>query len=239
VFRKIASSEFIVLLIMALVACAPRPAATMAPTSAATSASLATVTPSSVPTNIPPTSVATSASPEAESALSPCVLEPVVAPTPSAEKMGYAQLDPDTGLHITGQAQHIDLASYRLEVSGKVDRPLNLSYDDLRCLPKVEARVVLECPGLFVDEAAWAGAPLREVLALAGVQEGALKLKLISADGYVNTLTISEELLETAFLAYEWEGEPLPILHGFPVRVVLPGVSGGSWVKWLVAIQVN
>jgi DMSO/TMAO reductase YedYZ molybdopterin-dependent catalytic subunit len=189
----------------------------MTPTSAATSTPLATETPT----------------------LSSCGLEPVVAPTPPAEIPGYIQLDPDTGLHMTGTVQQIDLESYRLEVSGKVDRPLSLTYDDLRCLPKVEVKAILECPGLFVDEATWAGAPIREVLALAGMQEGATNLALFSADGYVKSLTISEELSETAFLAYEWEGEPLPILHGFPVRAVLPGVSGGSWVKWLVAIRVN
>jgi DMSO/TMAO reductase YedYZ molybdopterin-dependent catalytic subunit len=165
-------------------------------------------------------------------------LEPVVVPTPYAETMGYVQLDPSTGLHFTGTAQQIDLQSYRLKVSGKVDRPLSLSYNDLRCLPKVETRAILECPGFFVDEATWAGAPIREVLALAGVQEGATKLQMVGADGYSRSVPISEEL-ETAFLAYEWEGEPLPILHGFPVRVVLPGASGGSWVKWLVEIRVH
>lgn len=213
-------------LITTLVACTSQPGATMTPGSAATSASLLTTTPTSAP---PATETTT---------LSPCALEPVVAPTPSAEKMAYSQLDPDTGLHYTGQAQHLDLASYRLEVSGKVDQPLSLTYDDLRCLTRVETRAVLECPGLFVDEATWAGAPIREVLALAGVQPGATKLRFISADGYANSVHINEELIENAFLAYEWEGEPLPILHGFPVRVVFPGVGGVSWVKWLVAIEV-
>jgi sulfane dehydrogenase subunit SoxC len=77
------------------------------------------------------------------------------------------------------------------------------------------------------------------VLALAGVQPGATKLEFISADGYARSVPIDEELAENAFLAYEWEGEPLPILHGFPVRVVFPGISGGSWVKWLVTIKVT
>ena len=214
-----------------LVACAPHPLDAVAPTSVATSTSSATVTPTSVATNTPP---ATAMPPP-----SPCVLEPVVAPTLPAEIPGYTELDPDTGLHVTGTAQQIDLESYRLKVSGKVDHPLSLTYDELRCLPKVETWAVLECPGFFIDRATWAGAPIREVLALAGVQEGATNLELVSADGYSRSVPISEELSETAFLAYEWEGEPLPILHGFPVRVVLPGVSGGYWVKWLVAIKVN
>jgi DMSO/TMAO reductase YedYZ molybdopterin-dependent catalytic subunit len=200
-----------------LVACAPHPSATMAPTSVAT--------------NTPPAAEMPTPS--------PYVLEPVVAPTPPAETPGYTQLDPDTGLHVTGTAQQIDLESYRFEVSGKVDHPLSLTYDDLRCLSKIEARTILECPGFFTDEATWAGAPIREVLALAGVQEGATNIKLVSADGYSRVIPISEKLSETAFLAYEWEGEPLPILHGFPIRVVFPGISGGYWVKWLVALEVS
>jgi DMSO/TMAO reductase YedYZ molybdopterin-dependent catalytic subunit len=140
---------------------------------------------------------------------------------------------------MTGTPQEIDLESYRLEVTGKVDQPLSLTLDDLRCLPKVETAAILECPGFFVDEATWAGVPIREILALAGVQEGANSLNLVSADGYARAVSISEGLSEANFLAYEWEGEPLPILHGFPVRVVLPEASGGSWVKWLVAIEVN
>jgi DMSO/TMAO reductase YedYZ molybdopterin-dependent catalytic subunit len=209
----------IVALITALVACTSQPSAAVLPTSVATSTPLAAKT-------------------EAPS-LSPCVLEPVVVPTRPAETPGYTQLDPTTGLHMTGTAQQIDLESYRLEVTGKVDHPLSLTYDDLRCLPRVETAAILECPGFFVDEATWAGTPVQEVLALAGVQEEATDLNLISADGYSRRVPISEGLSETGFLAYEWEGEPLPILHGFPVRVVLPEASGGSWVKWLVAIEVN
>jgi DMSO/TMAO reductase YedYZ molybdopterin-dependent catalytic subunit len=213
------SFGMILALITALVACTYQPSAAVMPTSVATS------------TPMPP-------KPEALSS-SPCVLEPVVVPTRPAETPGYTQIDSDTGLHMTGTAQEIDLESYRLEVTGKVDHPLSLTYDDLRCLPKVETAAILECPGFFVDEATWAGAPIQEVLALAGVQGGATELKLVSADGYSRMVPIGEGLAETAFLAYEWEGEPLPILHGFPVRVVLPGVSGGSWVKWLVAIEVQ
>jgi DMSO/TMAO reductase YedYZ molybdopterin-dependent catalytic subunit len=163
----------------------------------------------------------------------------VIVPTAPAETPGYTELDQDTGLHVTGTAQEIDLESYRLEVSGLVDHPLSLTYDDLRCLPKVEATPILECPGFFVDEATWAGAPIREILALAGVQEEAKNLELVGADGYSRLVPLSEELYETAFLAYEWEGEPLPILHGFPVRAVLPGVGGGYWIKWLVGIKVK
>ena len=79
---------------------------------------------------------------------------------------------------------------------------------------------------------------MRDVLALVGVQEGVFGLRLIGADGYSTSVPLATALSETSLLAYEWEGEPLPILHGFPVRAVLPGEPGSSWAKWLVEIKV-
>jgi DMSO/TMAO reductase YedYZ molybdopterin-dependent catalytic subunit len=198
----------------------------------------ATSTPPAVATSTP-LAAATNTSPVAETPMpSQCVLPAVIPPTPPAETPGYVELDPDTGLHMTGEPQQIDLDSYRLHITGKVDNPLDLTYDDLRCLPKIEKRVTLTCPGFFVDEATWAGTPFRDVLALADVQQDAFGLRLISADGYTTIVTMGTALSELSFLAYEWEGEPLPILHGFPVRAVFPEESGGSWVKWLVEIEV-
>ena len=91
----------------------------------------------------------------------------MVPPTPIPYP-GYAQQEPETGLHVTSNALRVDLASYRLKVSGLVNQPLSLSYDDLRCLPKVQADVRLECPGYFVDWATLAGPTLASVIALAG-----------------------------------------------------------------------
>ena len=206
----------ILALVAALVGC------TAQPSSAVTPSEVAASTPRAVETPMPTV----------------CVLPTVVAPTPPAEVPGYTQLDPDTGLHMTGKAQQIDLESYRLQVTGKVDRPLSLTYDDLRCLPKVQATTTLTCPGFFVDEATWAGAPMRDILALVGVQDGVFGLRLIGADGYSTSIPLATALSETSLLAYEWEGEPLPILHGFPVRAVLPGEPGSSWAKWLIEIKV-
>jgi DMSO/TMAO reductase YedYZ molybdopterin-dependent catalytic subunit len=167
-----------------------------------------------------------------------CVLPMVVAPTPPADIPGYAELDPTTGLHVTGKAQGINLETYHLEVTGRVEHPLTLSYDELRCMPKVEASPTLICPGVFTDIATWGGVPLKYLLDLAGLEEGASSIKLVSADGYSATVPMSIALSESSFLAYEWEGEPLPILHGFPLRAVFPPLPGNKWVKWLVRIEV-
>jgi DMSO/TMAO reductase YedYZ molybdopterin-dependent catalytic subunit len=152
---------------------------------------------------------------------------------------GYTQVDPATGLHMTGTPTLIDIAGWRLDVTGKVDRPLSLTFDELRCLPRVEAAPELVCPGYFVDRAMWAGAPLSEILALAGVQQGASVIRLVSVDGYSTRIQLNDEVLANGFLAYELQGGVLPVLHGFPVRVVFPGEQGNTWVKWLVGIEVG
>ena len=207
--RKI--NLLILLLSVGLVGCASAAAAVITP-----AAGLPTVTP--VPT--------------------PCSPEPIAVPTPPAEIPGYTELDPTTGLHVTGTVPELDFQSYRLEVTGKVDRPLSLTYDELRCLPKIETRCILNCPGFFQDEATWAGASLQAVLERAGVQADAERLRLVSADGYATVVFLSQLEPGEGFLAYEWEGEPLPILHGFPLRAVFPALDGSKWAKWLVQIDV-
>jgi len=167
-----------------------------------------------------------------------CDLPTVMPPTPPAVIPGYAELDPATGLHVTGGAEAVDLATYELLVTGRVAHPQRLTYDALRCLPRLSLRCTLVCPGYFEDDAEWAGARLSAVLDMAGVLEGASGLKLKSADGYVTLVSLRAARAESALLAYEWEGQPVPILHGFPLRAVFPDLEGNRWAKWLVEIEI-
>jgi len=166
---------------------------------------------------------------------------PTVTPPTPIPYPGYAQQEPETGLHVTSGALHVDLASYRLKVSGLVDQPLSLSYDDLRCLPKVQAEVRLECPGYFVDWARLAGPTLASVIALAGPRPNVARVTLTSVNGYSFPFWLAEAQAEENFLAYEWgsRGEPLPASHGFPLRAALPSKAGSAWVKWLEEIQLS
>jgi DMSO/TMAO reductase YedYZ molybdopterin-dependent catalytic subunit len=167
-----------------------------------------------------------------------CTSTPLVMPETPAVIPGYTELDPTTGLHVTGGIQEIDVKSYRLTVTGKVRRSLSLSYDDLRCMGRIEARPTLICLGFFSDVARWAGVPLKTVLDKAGLLPGIEGIRLIGADKYISSLPIDIARKEGYFLAYEWEGKALPRLHGFPVRGVFPDQEGNRWVKWLVAIEV-
>jgi DMSO/TMAO reductase YedYZ molybdopterin-dependent catalytic subunit len=212
----------------------PTPTETPSPTGTSTPGVMAEPT----ATLAPAAQIASSPHPAGQASPMPCVLPTVVVPTLPAEIPSYTQLDRATGLHMTGTPQEIDLNSYRLKVIGKVDYPLVLTYDDLRCMPRIEVHCHLVCPETFVDEATWAGVPLDYVLDLAGMQGGAEGIKLTGADGYSMPVPMIEVRVEDNLLAYEWEGEPLPILHGFPVRAVFPESVGGRWVKWLVEIEV-
>ncbi len=165
-------------------------------------------------------------------------LPTVVPPTPLPYP-GYAQQEPETGLHVVGPAQTVDLASYRLTVSGLTQQPLSLTYGELRCLPKVGARVTLDCPGFFVDESNLAGTTLATVIALAGPQQHAALVTLTSIEGYEHPFSLADAQAEGNFLAYEWEGEPLPASHGFPLRAVFPGKAGSAWVKWVTEIKLS
>ena len=169
----------------------------------------------------------------------PCALPTIQVPPRPEITPALNQIDPSTGLHVTGMLRSIDLASYRLKVTGAVSQTLELTFDQLRCLTKTTSEVTLVCPGVFVDVATWGGVPLEEILQLAGLKPEASVIRLISDDGYAAEITLTEARRAGAYLAYELEGKPIPQLHGFPVRAVLPGITGGKWVKWLTEIQLR
>jgi sulfoxide reductase catalytic subunit YedY len=168
-----------------------------------------------------------------------CQLDPVSQPPWPTDNLPPNALDPEAGLHVTGRPQLIDLETYRLKVTGLVNHPLSLSYDDLRCMPKVKASPELICPDVFIDEATWTGVPIKDLLELAEVRSEATNLTLVSADGYKLKLSLETAVDEKNFLAYEVNGMTLPVRHGFPLRAVFPSMWGSYWVKWLVEIQIS
>ena len=182
------------------------------------------------------------ASPQADRVVTDCGLPPIKVPKMPAVIPEYMQLDRETGLHMTGTPQEIDLKDYRFVVTGLVEKPLSLQYDELRCLPKVTAAPPLKCTGIFedwVDTATWSGVTIAEILKLARPLSEAKSITMVSADGYKVTVDLETAMKPENYLAYELEGQPLPVLHGFPLRSVFPAKEGSHWVKWLVEISVN
>lgn len=156
----------------------------------------------------------------------------------------------------------VNLAHWSLKVDGVVERPLTLSLDDLRKLPRVELVSVLECAGNgrgfyqphvpgtqwaygSVGNARWAGVRLRDVLQKAGIRDAGRFVLCDGADeplgkmpDFQRTLTVQKALDPDTLLAYEMNGQTLPVEHGFPLRVIAPGWAGDSWVKWLQHLEV-
>lgn len=158
-----------------------------------------------------------------------------VTPTPEFYRI-------DTALAVP----RVDAASWRLRVTGMVDRPLDLGLDDLLAMPAVEMPVTLQCVsntvgGDLVGNAVWQGVPLLDVLERAGVQPGAEQVLSTSVDGWTSGFPV--DVLDgdrTALVAYAMNGDPLPAEHGYPVRLVVAGLYGYvSATKWLESIELT
>jgi DMSO/TMAO reductase YedYZ molybdopterin-dependent catalytic subunit len=156
----------------------------------------------------------------------------------------------------------VKLSDWSLKIAGKVDHPATLTMSDLKMLPRVELVGVLECAGNgrsfyephvagtqwasgSVGNGRWAGVRLRDVLQKAGIQSSAAQILLDGADvplgkmpKFQRTITSAKALHPDTLLAYEMNGQDLPVEHGFPLRVIAPGWAGDSWVKWLQHIEV-
>ncbi len=169
---------------------------------------------------------------------SPSASQPFYNQDPALVDNSTLPVTPLEDLHETGRPVEIDIQEYRLVVDGLVERPLSLEYEELRSLPQVSEVVLLICPGFFADNARWTGTPLVPLLEEAGLRPGAHRVKFYSADGYSSVLTLDEALAEGTFLAYEVNGQTLPLEHGYPLRLVVRHQYGGRWVKWLTRIEV-
>ncbi|MGZ4310268.1 MAG: molybdopterin-dependent oxidoreductase [Gaiellaceae bacterium] len=134
-----------------------------------------------------------------------------------------------------------DPATWSLKIQGRVARPVELDYRQLRALPRVEQVSTFHCvTGWTVKNVHWAGVRFRDLLAPAGPLPDATTLTFVSAGvPYVDTLTLDQARLGDAMLAYEMDGKPLAREHGAPARVVIPEMYGYKNVKWVSQIVVG
>lgn len=169
--------------------------------------------------------------------------------------------------HLDELPTAVDLAEWRLNVGGNVDKPQRLSLADLvgRFKPASLA-AVNQCSGNSrsrfqprvaggqwgngaMGNALWTGARLRDVLDAAGVKKGSLQVQFEGMDRgkgpegfgsnrYLKSLDLSDSVVDECLIAYAMNGEPLPMLNGFPARMVVPGYFATYWVKALTAIRV-
>lgn len=165
--------------------------------------------------------------------------------------------------HLSAIPTHVDLRSWRLRVGGHVEHPLELSMDDLRRMEAVSLVAVNQCSGnsrsFFeprvtggqwrngaMGNARWTGVRLRDLLRQAGLRAGAVQITfngmdegaLPSVPDYVKALDVDHAREEEVLIAYEMNGAPLPMLNGFPARLVVPGWYSTYWIKALTEITV-
>ena len=154
----------------------------------------------------------------------------------------------------------VDLAAWKLEVSGLVDNPLMLTIDDIKARPQQEVTFTLECSGNHgfptftgaIGNAKWAGTPLAPILKEAGIQEDGIEVIFFGHDvgeeerrdvkmrqNFARSMSVEDALEDTNLLCYEMNGEPLPHDNGAPLRLIAPGWYGIACVKWLKRIEVR
>jgi DMSO/TMAO reductase YedYZ molybdopterin-dependent catalytic subunit len=138
-----------------------------------------------------------------------------------------------------------DLNSWRLRISGLVDQPLEFSYADLVAMPQIDVPITIACVsnivgGDLVGTANWQGIPLATLLAQAGVQSGGTQIIGRSLDGFTAGFpTEAATDGRSALVVLGMNGEPLPVKHGFPARLVVEGLYGYvSATKWLRSIEL-
>ena len=140
----------------------------------------------------------------------------------------------------------IYLPQWKVDIGGMVDKPMTLTYDDLLARPQVERIVTLCCVsnevgGEYISNASFQGVLLADILREAGVQEGAEQVFSTSLDGWTSGFPVAAALDgRDAMIAVGMNGEALPLEHGFPARLVVPGLYGYvSATKWLSSIKLT
>lgn len=156
----------------------------------------------------------------------------------------------------------VDVNAWRLKVEGEVTTPLTLTLENLKLMPAVDLVAVVECAGNgrgfyeppvpgtqwstgAVGNGRWRGVRMADVLKRAGMKDSAREILFDGADvplgtmpDFQRTIPVKKALDPNTLLAYEMNGESLPVKHGFPLRVIAPGWASDSWVKWVTSIRV-
>ena len=140
----------------------------------------------------------------------------------------------------------VDPTSWQLRIHGMVSREITITFDELLRRPLIEDYVTLCCVsdpvgGPYIGNAKWLGASLASLLRQAGIKAGADQLMCTSVDGFTSGTPVQTVMDgRDALLAVAMNGQPLPIAHGFPARMVVPGLYGYvSATKWVTDINVT
>jgi DMSO/TMAO reductase YedYZ molybdopterin-dependent catalytic subunit len=137
----------------------------------------------------------------------------------------------------------VDSKSWNLTIKGLVEKPLTISYDQIKAMPSVEEYVTLECisnkvGGELISTALWKGVRLSYLLDKAAIKSNVKYVVFRCSDGYDVGIPIERSQMEGTILAYDMNYTPLTPKHGFPVRAIVPGLYGMMNPKWITEIEL-
>ena len=155
-----------------------------------------------------------------------------IRPTDEFYQVSKNLIDPD-----------VTRVSWRLDIVGQVENPRVYSFADVAAMPAVEQETTLLCISYGVgsglcSNAIWKGVPLSTLLAQVKPKPNVTTVLFRAADGYYETFRFEKAMEPTTLVAYEMNGEPLPKRHGFPLRLIVPGLYGEKNPKWLTRIEL-
>ena len=155
----------------------------------------------------------------------------------------YTSLERHYRIDINTTPPKVDGMTWRLKVTGLVEKPLSFTLDDLRRYEPMHQFITISCisnpvGGDLIGTTRWTGVSLKSLLPDLGLKQNATHLKIKSADGFWEFLPVETILAdERVMLAYAWDGVPLREDHGFPLRVYVPDIHGMKQPKWIESIE--
>jgi len=135
--------------------------------------------------------------------------------------------------------QHVNPATYRLQVTGLVKKPLSLKYDEVTAMPAFQKVTTLNCIEGWSVTYLWTGVKLKDVLARAGYDPRAKVVIFTCYDGYTTSLPLDYIVNRNILFAYKMNGVTMPPERGFPFQVVAEDQFGYKWAKWVTKIEVS
>ena len=137
----------------------------------------------------------------------------------------------------------VNLETWRLTIDGHVEKPLSLTYNELMAMPQIKLIEILECydnppGGPLIGIAEWEGVLVSRLLEMAQIKENASSIVFHSLDGYSTNHRFEYVRNACVMLALKMNSISLPPEHGYPVRLVAPGMYGYKWAKWIHRIEV-
>ena len=171
-------------------------------------------------------------------------IDAVLSPVRRVDPTGLADLVPGEGgwryYSVTAQQPNLSMSDYRLRIDGLVDRTMTLTWDDIADLPQTNWTRDFQCvTGWRVDDVAWQGVQLRDVLDVVGVQGSARAITFHSHDGtYTESLTLDQVEQDEVMVATHLDGEVVSRDHGGPVRLLVVPMYGYKSLKWLSRIEL-